>query len=234
MKSLPDFQHSWLHLVLPLLPLALLLAPESWVNALEYQRDTILSGEWWRLWSGHFVHFTAMHAWVNCMLLALLLQLICRVYSWKLVASLMISGPPLISLALMCIVPEMTVYRGASALAALFLAVFMGYALSKARGMPALLLYAVAIAWLAKLYAESNGSEALSNLPAGVHVAWQAHIAGILAGTAAALALRYIRTAHAFSLQEIKNEPNRKSQCRGIAYRDRASEENDCTRRRLA
>lgn len=168
----------------------LVFLPEGLGELMAYNRDAILAGEWWRLWSGHFVHFTVMHAWTNCALLLLLAVALGRIGSWTLVLGLLIIGPVAISLALMILVPEMVAYRGASALAALFLAACAGHAFEKARGMSVVFLGMLLIAWLAKLFLEVTDGTNFSDLPTGVHVAWQAHIAGILMGIAVYVAMK--------------------------------------------
>ena len=178
--------------MLACLCLGLVLIPETWADLAAYKRDVIMSGEWWRLWSGHFVHFTPMHAFVNSALLLLLSVVIGRVYSWKLVGALFLIGPPVISLALLYLVPEMDTYRGTSALAALFMTISIALALDRTHGITAFLLYALIVVWLAKLFSEIAGGIGFSNLPPGVHVAWQAHIAGILVGMALNFGLRQL------------------------------------------
>ena len=181
MKNISNFP-CWRYLTLALILLGLILLPENWAELLAYKREAIIAGEWWRLWSGHFVHFTAMHAFVNCTLLLLLSALLMRAYSWKLVWGLLLLGSPVISLALICFAPEMVSYRGASALAALVMALLISHTLSHVRRTAAYFLYALIIAWLAKLSIEATGGINFSDLPPAVHVAWQAHVAGILIG----------------------------------------------------
>lgn len=176
--------------MLACLCLGLVFMPGICADLLAYKRDAIMSGEWWRLWGGHFVHFTPMHAFVNGTLLLLLSVLLGRAYSWKLVGALFLFGPPVISFALLYLVPEMDIYRGASALAALFLTISIGHAFGRAHRITVFLLYTLIIVWLAKLLIEIAGGISFSNLPPTVHVAWQAHVAGILAGVAFSIGLR--------------------------------------------
>ena len=87
-------------------------------DLLIYDRNAILAGEIWRLWTGHLVHFSMSHvvldgsAWLVC--------------GWLLEARtrnncplLLLIGPPLISLSLFTFVPEMSRYGGLSALVVL-------------------------------------------------------------------------------------------------------------------
>ena len=158
----------------------------SW---LEYDRLAIAQGELWRLWSGHLVHFTAgQAAWDGLALLVPALWLLGR-GARSLVAGMLLLMAPAVSLALFLLVPDMAVYRGASALA-VGLWVF---ALAEAwRAYPALrpALWAAALVLCAKLAAEPFGGFAVADLPAGVAVAWQAHWAGVAFGALSVLAFR--------------------------------------------
>ena len=99
------------------------LLPESVLNVFQYDRERILAGEWWRLYSGHFVHWTSSHlvwdvlVFVVC---GLLLEWIRR----RLLVLILFVGPVLISCALMVLQPDMHTYRGLSAIdMSLFVAV---------------------------------------------------------------------------------------------------------------
>lgn len=178
------------HLASASICLGLVFLPEGLGELMSYNRQAILAGEWWRLWSGHFAHFTLMHAWTNCALLFLLTVALGRIGSWRLVLGLFVIGPFAISLALMILVPEMVSYRGTSALAALFLTVCAGHVFERARGMSVFFLGMLLIVWSAKLFLEVRDGTSFSNLPTGVHAAWQAHIAGILMGIAVYAAMK--------------------------------------------
>lgn len=157
--------------------------PEHWANWMAYDREAILAGEWWRLWSGHFTHFTLMHASVNSALLILLTLILNRVYSRKFILALLFIGPIAISLLLALLVPEMVMYRGASALASLLMALLICHAFYRVQGRSISILYTIVFGWSIKLIFESLGIS-LTDLPHPIHVAWQAHLAGMLMGVA--------------------------------------------------
>jgi rhomboid family GlyGly-CTERM serine protease len=116
-------------LALCLLPL---LLPETATNWLEFRRDAVLAGEVWRLWSGHLVHFSASHAALDgltCFLLAYALR---RAGERRALLPRLALIAPAISLLLLIVAPDMTFYRGASALA-MALAVATGLAIWRAR-----------------------------------------------------------------------------------------------------
>lgn len=67
----------------PLIQLALIMSlifafglADSWVNPwLQYQRDAILQGQVWRLFTGHLVHLGAVHCLLNLLALSLILHI---------------------------------------------------------------------------------------------------------------------------------------------------------------
>lgn len=99
-----------------LLPAVLLwLAPET-RGALLYDRPALLHGEWWRLWTGHWVHFSVSHLAWN---LAVLLGAGAGLEHLRPGALLryLPAAAPLISLVLLVGEPAMQSYGGLSGLA---------------------------------------------------------------------------------------------------------------------
>jgi hypothetical protein len=156
------------------------LLPDDLAVLLEYQREAVLRGELWRLWTGHLVHFTAAQAlWdgLACLVPAVWLW---RAGEGKAVAVALGLAAPLVGLALLGLVPDMAVYRGASALAVTLSVAGLHVAWRLRPDLHAPLL-ACALLLLAKLVGESQGwGIALADLPVGVEVAWQAHWAGLV------------------------------------------------------
>jgi rhomboid family GlyGly-CTERM serine protease len=100
-------------LLLFALPAVLLgLAPAASL----YDRAAILHGEWWRLWTGHWMHFSASH-------LAWNLVVLIGAGTWLerlrpgLAARYALIGAPLLSLGLLVFAPTMHTYGGLSGLA---------------------------------------------------------------------------------------------------------------------
>lgn len=54
----------WAALVVAAIALAIAAWPSA-SEALIYDRTKVLRGEWWRLFTGHWVHFSASHLWWN-------------------------------------------------------------------------------------------------------------------------------------------------------------------------
>lgn len=178
-------------LLLPLFCLALNLLPEGDTALLAYQHSTLIEGEWWRLWTGHFVHFSPSHALTNGAMLIMLSLLFARTYGEKTLALIYVFGPVVISLMLLWLVPDMVAYRGASALDAILFASLLAGKLIHVRGKMAVPFVLLAGAWLVKLSFEIGDGASFSSLPASVHVAWQAHVSGMLIGIVLGLCMEW-------------------------------------------
>jgi rhomboid family GlyGly-CTERM serine protease len=157
----------------------LLLAclPEPAAAALDWEREAILGGEWWRLWTGHLVHFGLQHALFDAIVVYAGASLLEREIGRPRLLRQLLLTAPLVSLALLA-VPDLIAYRGASALAAT-VALAAGIALwpTAGRWRPALLAGGLACA--ASMAAQALGAGwSAAGLPGGVVVAWQAHLFG--------------------------------------------------------
>ena len=103
----------WLFLALGLATLAIQVVP-AWRNALLYDRAALVEGEWWRVWSGHLVHFGWPHFVADAglfLIMGWLLHVRHPVFSH--VALLLM--PAFISAALYWFDPAMSRYGGLSA-----------------------------------------------------------------------------------------------------------------------
>jgi len=162
--------------------LALLFAPEEVAGWLAFDCQAILGGQVWRLWTGHFEHFSVQHALVDTIVLFLAGAVAERELGTPRVGLAFLVGAPAISLGLLILAPEMSYYRGASGLSMLA-AVAGGIALWRSR--PGLRLFLVACgSFLAlKVLLEIFGlSLDMANLPKTVQVAWQVHFLGSALG----------------------------------------------------
>jgi rhomboid family GlyGly-CTERM serine protease len=181
----------------------LLLAclPESLVAQLSWEHGAILSGQWWRLWTGHLVHFGLQHALFDAIVLFAGASLLERELGPRRLLRQLLLVAPLIALALLA-VPGLDEYRGASGLAATA-ALAAGIALwpGAGRWRPALL--AGGVVWAGFSTAQTVRPEwSAAGLPDGVAVAWQAHLLGAAcallpgwrAGTSSAAGIRQPNT----------------------------------------
>lgn len=173
--------------VLALACLALACLPEALAASLAWDREAILAGQWWRLWSAHLVHFGMPHAATDALVLLAAGALVeRRIGPVRLLRQLAIAAPCM-SLLFFAIMPGLDEYRGASSLAAM-LAVRAGVACwpQAGRAQRTMLAGAAALAAGYALHAALGGM-AWSSLPQGVLVAWQAHLLGAACGVAAGL-----------------------------------------------
>ena len=85
-------------------------------DALVLDRDAVLGGQLWRLWSGHWVHLDARHAAINLAALVVMALLAARMRLLRplLVASLLMM--PLIAALLLLTAPDLQWYAGLSGL----------------------------------------------------------------------------------------------------------------------
>ncbi len=178
------------NVALILAALALIFTP-ALTELLAYDRQAILSGELWRLWTGHLVHYGLRHALTDVGVLCLVIALSWRETNMVFTAFALWLGMPLISLGLLLSVPSLYEYRGASGIDIL-LAVALGVriwrletdsSLSWRSGIkPGLLLLAVLV--ILKTLLEAIGiSSGISGLPPGIRVVWEAHLIGIVLGS---------------------------------------------------
>ncbi|MBD9370322.1 rhombosortase [Xanthomonas sp. XNM01] len=85
-------------------------------DALLLERDGVLDGQLWRLWSGHLLHLDALHAAINITALAVLMHIAARMRQLGplLVSSLWMM--PLLSASLLLLSPGLQWYAGLSGL----------------------------------------------------------------------------------------------------------------------
>jgi rhomboid family GlyGly-CTERM serine protease len=86
----------------------------SWRAGLIYDRGAIAHGEWWRIWTGHLVHFGWPHFIADTGLFIILGRLLEWQYPW-LTRFALIAMPAIITATLYWFDPAMTRYAGLSA-----------------------------------------------------------------------------------------------------------------------
>jgi len=162
--------------------IGLALLPGHLTDWLAFDRQAILDGEVWRLWTGHLVHFSLQQALLDIAALATVLYIAERELGARVAALAMLLGAAMISLLLLAAAPGMQIYEGASGLS-----MVLGTAAAiqlwhrSPRSHTVLVLMAGAV--IGKLLLDVSGScPTCSSVPAGVSVAWQAHAAGLAIG----------------------------------------------------
>jgi rhomboid family GlyGly-CTERM serine protease len=169
--------------------LLLACAGEPVADGLAWEHTEILHGELWRLWSGHLVHFSFSHAGADALVLVAMGVVTEPLTGSRRFALVLGGGAVLISLGLLALAPGLVEYRGASGLAVL--AAVLGGVLAWQRypeSRPMLACAALALA-SKTLWEAFAHTAAFTDLPAGVTVAWQAHLLGAVLGGCAASAL---------------------------------------------
>lgn len=83
-------------------------------EALRYERENVLQGEWWRLFSGHLVHGTSQHLWLNVLGLVLCAALFARDYSARAWALVLLASAAVIDVAFVFYEPQLPWYVGLS------------------------------------------------------------------------------------------------------------------------
>jgi rhomboid family GlyGly-CTERM serine protease len=159
----------------------------------EYRR-ALAAREPWRLFTGHFVHLTFLHALLNAVALLLLDRLFTDRLRPRGLFAILGLAPILISLVFRLVLPELQWYRGLSGvLHAVYFAgcvVWIAAGAGRARWLPAAALIGGSLKVL--LEQPWDASFPMHDL-LRVAVVPQAHLIGAIVGTAAGLVLRQRR-----------------------------------------
>jgi rhomboid family GlyGly-CTERM serine protease len=86
----------------------------AWRPLLIYDRTAVMQGEWWRIWTGHLVHFGWPHFVCDAGLFLILGRLIERVYP-VISRTALVAMPVVIAVTLYWLDPAMVRYGGLSA-----------------------------------------------------------------------------------------------------------------------
>jgi rhomboid family GlyGly-CTERM serine protease len=153
---------------------------------LEFDRQALLAGDIWRLWTCHLVHYTLQHLLLDGAVVAIAGLIAAQRLGLRTVGKALAFGAPCIALGLLLAAPELHYYRGASGIAVM-LTVMAGLSLWRdADGRARAVLMLMAVALPAKVVAEAAGwTRGWSDLPPDVAIAWQAHLLGCVAGVIA-------------------------------------------------
>ena len=139
MRARADRRAKFEWLVLPVLvgivcaALYLIATIDSrWHGALDYRRDAIASGQWWRLVTAHLMHLNAAHVALDVAGLMLVAWIFARELDWRRQAIALLIGVGFVDVGLWFFHPEVGRYVGLSgALHALFAAGAMRWLLAK-------------------------------------------------------------------------------------------------------
>ncbi len=185
-----------LPLVIAGVSLALLSGGEALREAFRYERAAILSGEIWRLLSGHFVHLGPSHAALNLAGLGLVWYLVGDALDRIRWLAVLVLGIAAIDLGFWFLNPELQWYVGLSG--ALHAMLVAGLVVSVSPGRKDAAVVAVAVA--AKIaWEQFSGPLPGSVESSGGAVIVDAHMYGAVAGLLAGILMR-IRVVRAGSI----------------------------------
>jgi rhomboid family GlyGly-CTERM serine protease len=164
----------------------------AWRPALIYDRGAIADGEWWRLWTGHLVHFGWPHFVADAGLFLILGRLLEWQHPW-LSRFALVAMPLVISGALYWFDPAMIRYAGLSAIN-LGLLVFLACQGWQRNWFdwfwPAVLAIYVAEIVLEATVGHGHGGGMIQFDDGSIRVATFAHIPGALFGVVLAICAR--------------------------------------------
>jgi len=103
----------WVALIASLLGLLASALPAS--PLLAFTQDGMQRGQWWRLWTAHFVHYGSAHFWGDWLAFVVWAALV-EAESRRALMATLLAGAPVLSLALDISCPTLGEYRGLSAL----------------------------------------------------------------------------------------------------------------------
>jgi len=190
------------------------LSPHT-VALLSFDREAIVAGQWWRLWTAHFTHFKFYELILNTAVVALMGLMMGRFVTVRhLLFSLLFVMPLLLS-AMMVVMPSLMVYRGASGVAAMMVMLTVCFMIVESKrfslgyclGLLLLLLFVAKLAMEgAMLFLHTPWLHLKSSHAGGLnsgwlHANWLIQCFGVLAGLALFNALHQI-----YATKTAKNE----------------------------
>lgn len=167
------------YLLLFALPSLLVALLPGWPEALVLDRAALASGQWWRLWTGHWVHFSPSHLAWNLAVMIVAGALLERARPGRLLRFTLLAAP-LISAAVLIGEPQLAAYGGLSGLATGVAALLALTELERSPRDPT--------CWigLLMLIAVKSGFDAVSHRPlfghfaaSGIQISPTAHLAGL-------------------------------------------------------
>src|SRR5690606_17108642 len=168
----------WLSICLCALLLALGAFPTITEPLLQFDRQRIEGGEWWRLLSGHFVHYGAYHLLMNVAALALCGFVLLRHLGLLAYATLLLICALGVGLGLYFLSLELEFYAGISGV--LHGLILAGLLISL-RETPVFNVVALLLV-MGKLFQEQGANFDTSHVLLPVPVAVDAHVYGAAAG----------------------------------------------------
>ena len=187
-----NLRHCWFGFgIVAAVSLLLELGGDGARQALAYNRDALVAGEYWRLLTAHFVHLSLTHLLLNLAGLALVVWIVGHAFNWS--RWLLVIGLSIVSIdaGFWFLAPELDWYVGISGLLNGFLAagLVIGVANRERESIALAIIVLVKLSW-EQAVGPMPGSESTS----GGAVIVDAHIYGAVGGLlAVALLWRSVR-----------------------------------------
>lgn len=161
--------------------LVLVIMQRCDVSYLAYSRHHIVSGEYWRLITGHLIHLNSIHLLLNMLGVALVLMLFDQLLApWQWLVALLTSAL-MISLLIYCYLPQVQGYVGLSGVIHALYMIGVIQLLKKQQERHFAIILIIMLTF--KLLTENVGQGiSLTADIIGGHVLFQAHVYGALAG----------------------------------------------------
>lgn len=179
------------------------LLPSTWQTSLAWSRvadTTFFSREWLTLWSAHFTHYGWQHAVMNTLVFTIASAMVERRIVTRALGLALLVAAPVILLVLSWVSPEISEYRGLSALSlmSMVLAASMLTVEATSRASKVMALAFVSLLFckiaLDAAAGQSAGSLALGSTPFVVE--WRAHLLGAMLGVGLGVMLWRTRARH--------------------------------------
>ena len=161
-----------------------LCALQYFSELLELNREQVLAGELWRIWTGHLVHTNVLHMALDSLAA---LGLYFAFFSTIKLSQLLVYSfvfAPLISVSLLYFYPELDWYNGLSGLLHGLVAYF---SLRLIRNGETLYWIGLAGVWLKVAVETTRASLGYESLIGSMLVISEAHLTGVFVGTVSAL-----------------------------------------------
>ena len=153
---------------------------QHYLGMLEFDRQQILSGEVWRIWTGHLVHTNNAHFLLNSVA-AIILYF--AFFTKIKLSELLLFGfvfASLISVTLLCLYPYLDWYNGLSGLLHALVAYF---SMLLAKNEDKMFWAGLAIVWAKVLFEATRASLGYKNMLGDMTVIIDAHFIGVFFGT---------------------------------------------------
>ena len=156
---------------------------QGYSGLLEFDRQLVLSGEIWRIWTGHLVHTTSSHFALNTVAAIIIyFSFFTRIKSGELLLYGFVFSA-LISTTLLCIYPSLGWYNGLSGLLHALAAYF---SVRLARDENRVFWAGLVIVWMKVLIETIRAHSGYESLVGDMIVITEAHLIGAFFGTVTA------------------------------------------------